>query len=622
MLGCSAPLGVERVRPAKVLDAGQRSALTSDQLSDTSAHILMTNGLRREATERNAALLRDLAADAHDAELLLTLAEVSYLLGMRPNRPARFEHMAVAALASWTALFHHEASLSLYGPQWPLAMQLHNASLAELFHVAGELPRTQSKQTTRQVFGQPIEIDYAWHAEPWAPDTFELLKPMNRYRPHGVRHEHRQYGIGASLLADRTIPRAGSDLLRAKPPHPQYQAVGVSGVMTDVQFAADQPWPPVSFDMQMHNPGRTSTVQIAGRDVPLAANFTTPLVKTLARNEPRRHAGFGGLVAGTHWEDLAGLYMFEPFDAQRIPVVFVHGLISSSLVWAELFNDLWREPEIRKTYQFWYFMYPTGYPFAYSAAALEQELRQVRDMHDPQGKATALDRMVLVGHSMGGLMARRLATDAGEAVWNSFSVLPYEEMVLREQDRRLVERTIFFKAMPEVERVIFLATPHQGSSNANLRLGRLGSRMIRLPPEMVRSAAQMIEANAGHARTPVDPRRPVSTGIDSLSPNSAFIQAMSKLPLASGVHAHSIIGSESEGQIGEHAQHDWSGTTDGLVPYASAHLPQAESELVIPLSDHSVPLHPAAIKEVLRILRAHQASQSQPAVGAILAPDP
>ncbi|MFA9480059.1 esterase/lipase family protein, partial [Phycisphaerales bacterium AB-hyl4] len=468
------------------------------------------------------------------------------------------------------------------------------------------------EQATRHLFGQPIEIDYAWQAEPWQPDTFELFNPMNRYRAYGVQHEHRQYGIGASLLADRTIPRPGSDLLRAKPPQPQYQAVAMSGVMTDVQFAADQPWPPVSFVIRMHNPGRTSTVQIAGRDVPLAANFTTPLVKTLARNEPRRHAGFGGLVAGTHWEDLAGLYMLEPFDPERIPVVFIHGLVSSSLVWAEMFNDLWRDPEVRQTYQFWYFMYPTGYPFAYSAAALEQELRQVRDMHDPEHKAPAMDRMVLVGHSMGGLIARRLVTDAGEAVWNRFSVLPYDDTVLREQDRELVERTIFFQAMPEVERVIFLATPHEGSANADLRLGRFGSRAIRLPPEMLRAAAQMIEANPGHARTPINPRRPVSTGIDSLSPGSAFIQALSDLPLAPGVHAHSIIGSESQGQRDEHGQSDWSETTDGLVPYASAHLPQAESELVIPQSDHSVPLHPAAIKEVLRILRDHRAKASKP----------
>ncbi|MFA9480477.1 hypothetical protein ACERK3_19595, partial [Phycisphaerales bacterium AB-hyl4] len=143
MIGCSASLGVERVRPAKVIGTLQRSALNSNQLSATSTHILTMNSLRPAATERNAARLRELAAETHDAELLLTLAEVSYLLGMRPDRPARFEHMAVAALASWTALFHDEATLSPYGPQWPLAMQLHNASLAELFHAADPLPRTQ-----------------------------------------------------------------------------------------------------------------------------------------------------------------------------------------------------------------------------------------------------------------------------------------------------------------------------------------------------------------------------------------------------------------------------------------------------------------------------------------------
>ena len=82
----------------------------------------------------------------------------------------------------------------------------------------------------------------------------------------------------------------------------------------------------------------------------------------------------------------------------------VHGLISSPLAWIPMLNELLRDPEIQKHYQFILYMYPTGVPIPIAAASLRDSLLEARQMYDPNGRDPAFDRMVLLGHSMGGLL--------------------------------------------------------------------------------------------------------------------------------------------------------------------------------------------------------------------------
>jgi hypothetical protein len=42
-----------------------------------------------------------------------------------------------------------------------------------------------------------------------------------------------------------------------------------------------------------------------------------------------------------------------------------------------MINKLHGDPVVRQHYQFWFYSYPTGYPFAYSAAVLREELDEV-----------------------------------------------------------------------------------------------------------------------------------------------------------------------------------------------------------------------------------------------------
>src|SRR6478735_2175209 len=76
-----------------------------------------------------------------------------------------------------------------------------------------------------------------------------------------------------------------------------------------------------------------------------------------------------------------------------------------------LINSLRDDETIRRNYQFWFYSYPSGYPYPHSAAILRKELDAIEKRFPMQKK------MVVIGHSMGGCISRLLVTDPGEQLW-------------------------------------------------------------------------------------------------------------------------------------------------------------------------------------------------------------
>ena len=103
-----------------------------------------------------------------------------------------------------------------------------------------------------------------------------------------------------------------------------------------------------------------------------------------------------------------------------IPVVLVHGTASSPARWAEMANELLGDPEIGSRYQIWGFIYNSGNPIALSAMRLRESLIAFRKDIDPEGKDPALDEMVVIGHSQGGLLTKMTVVDSGTRFWDNF----------------------------------------------------------------------------------------------------------------------------------------------------------------------------------------------------------
>src|SRR5262249_20575742 len=133
--------------------------------------------------------------------------------------------------------------------------------------------------------------------------------------------------------------------------------------------------------------------------------------------------------------------------------------------------------------------------------------------------------------------------------------------------------------------------------------GRLAAKLVGLPRDLLRTAKELMPAELTGEVT----REPVPSSIDLLSPDAPALQVLAARPRPVGVHFHSIIGRAPPRTVRREITRPFLGNepTDGAVPYSSAHLEAAESEIVVAADHFSVHHHPLAVREVRRILLEH-----------------
>ncbi|HET7228136.1 MAG TPA: hypothetical protein VFJ55_05810, partial [Chthoniobacterales bacterium] len=256
-----------------------------------------------------------------------------------------------------------------------------------------------------------------------------------------------------------------------------------------------------------------------------------------------------------------------------------------------MLNAFWTDPVVRRNYQVWVFNYPTGYPIPYSALLLRRQLEALNKAF-PNHR-----RIVLVGHSMGGIVSRLMITDSrGDKVWRYFFGTSPAQTKFSPESKALLREALIFKPRRDVARVIFIATPHRGSMVAQGPIGRIASSLIRKPLEFVRLGPEIMQASVVQEDPGVMKLKRIPNSIDTLSPSDAFVKIVNALPLAKGVPYHSIIGDRGRG--------DTPNSSDGVVPYWSSHIEGVKSEKIVP-SDHGANQSPQGIAEVVRILKLH-----------------
>jgi pimeloyl-ACP methyl ester carboxylesterase len=338
-------------------------------------------------------------------------------------------------------------------------------------------------------------------------------------------------------------------------------------------------------------PFATDHVDLGGHKLPLAADFTAPLAVGFVSERPDK-LGLIRLLRPEKYADTARLMRLQPYDPGLTPVIFVHGLQDTPASWAPMINALRDDPELRRRYQFWVYSYPSGYPYPYSAALFRQELDGIARAF-PNHK-----RIVLVGHSMGGMISRLMLTDAGDKIWLNYFGKPPAQMPVHGRERQILEESLIFNHRPKVQRVVFMSTPHRGSDLASGWLGRMAAKLVTMPLMVATLPIRAIAAATAEPEEFHLKRMPNS--IDTLSPKNRFVREVDKLPLAPGIPYSSIIGDRGRGDTPQ--------SSDGVVAYWSSHLDGAQSELIVP-SNHSSPLNPQAIAEVERILKLNARSR-------------
>ena len=357
--------------------------------------------------------------------------------------------------------------------------------------------------------------------------------------------------------------------------------------------------------LELYNPLSYQAVQVAGQVVPLETDLTTPLAYFLAHSNLGDITDIIGFVRGDNIRGQTGIRMLAPYQPGKIHVVLVHGLLSSPLTWAPVMNDLQADPVLRERYQFWYYYYPTGAPYLASAAELRRELEQLRNEVDPNHQDAALDNMVFVGHSMGGLISKLMTVNSDDDFWNVVSKEPFDQINLPDSARAELRRTFFFQRESCVTRCIFIGTPHHGSKLSPSPLGRLAVHLVRMPRDLMTVSQDLMKDNPDLQKALHE--RALPTSVDLLKPNAPALELLCARPRPQRVHYHTIAGviSTTSTNFERWLAGDRHDPGDGVVPYKSAHLDNVDTELVVPADHFHVHHHPLAVQEVRRILLEH-----------------
>jgi len=215
-----------------------------------------------------------------------------------------------------------------------------------------------------------------------------------------------------------------------------------------------------------------------------------------------------------------------------------------------------------------------------------------------------LQQMVIIGHSQGGLLAKLTATDTGDKLWRLTSDKSIEDLKIDEPTRQLLRDNLFFKPLPCVKRVIFIATPHRGSYKNTMFVQNLLRRFITLPRELASASAGWLKLQE-QIKLPEGARKGIPTSLTGMGTDNPVLLTLADIPVAPGIKANSIIAIEGNEEPPNGA--------DGVVAYKSAHVDYAESELIV-RSFHTCQNKAPTIEEVRRILleNLHDLAQTTP----------
>ena len=475
--------------------------------------------------------------------------------------------LAQAAHARWLAC-----------PDDVKASQNSYRSVARLVQWLDALPLERRAEACRDA-GLVVEMDTM---DELGLYRFTVAEKVPAYR---LMRCHMRSGIGVPVVAWR--PNDGSDqwdMLR--PPE------GIFAPATAVL----EPGSGGQWRLRFLSPYRRKTVTMEGRAYPLAANFTAPTARIARQAEPLRRTGFRGMLNSSAIARREKLYLMQRYDPKRIPLLMVHGLQSTPVSFSNLTNDLFADPVIYSRYQIWHYHYPTGTPVLQNAAVLRRVLKQTLSTLDPRGRDFATNHLVVLGHSMGGIMTHTLICDSGYRLWDSVITARPEMFACDAKTSSVVHAIFLFEREKRVRRAILISVPHRGSTIADNWLGDLGQTLYRADREVQEAFRSLVENHLDQINPFIV--RLVKDGklssIRTLSANSPALMALAAIPPA--VPFHNIIGQRNRGPV--HAGND------GVVAYSSSHLDGAESEAIVRFG-HETFLHADAVAEIKRILHAH-----------------
>ena len=594
LTGCATPIGADLTTPRNAYIHLHQNALNSGDCSGDALVVLHRYNLESSFAKKPDATLQQLQAIAcadDRRDVLYALCELNYLNADRQSRsvkpgvpPLARNSYFTSAIYAYLYLFgdSREAPPSPYDLRFRAACGFYNRGLAQGLMVnTNALVELNSGR--RETPPGPVEVKFTQPGFPWSLDLVKDFYSADEFIVRGLATRNRDSGLGAPLIVvTRKIGR--------------FEERRRVAATVFLRVSGDaRAWSAGKMDatLELYSTYDATQVEVNGKPVPLQTDTTAPMAQAL-NNSPVWDLGLAQFFSAEGTVK-TGIRLAQPYSPGRIPVVFVHGTASSPVWWAEMWNTLRADPVLRERYQFWAFNYASGNPITYTAGILRSDLMEQVKTLDPDGKDPALRQMIIIGHSQGGLLAKLTATDTGDKLWRLVSQTNIDDLKVDEKTRELLRTNLFFKPLPCVSEVIFIATPHRGSYQNTRFVQRFLNRFIKLSTDLVDASADLLKLK-DTVQLPESLRKGVPTSLNGMATDNPFMLTLAEIPTAPGVKAHSIIAIKGDDQPPNGA--------DGVVKYTSAHVDYAESEFIV-RSGHSCQGNPLTIEEVRRILLAH-----------------
>ncbi len=445
--------------------------------------------------------------------------------------------------------------------------------------------------------------------EKWESQQFDFQVPDLHHAPAGTRQirisEWNRIELTPSLTDPKAAPNPAISLIGIGAPVLLYRpwtknrGAAPDGVSPNgsyrpatalLEFSGGNPR---RVTLKFYSTRDQQEAVIAGKNRALAWDLDTPIKLQLSRGMFAK-IGKMGLLRPDLNEQYSGLFRADAWDPNKIPVVFVHGLDSDPHIWEAAMDGIMADPVLRKRYQVWFFVYSTGAPVPGSAYRLRAALHEMKQSLDPGLRGAGMRNMILIGHSMGGLLTQMQVTDSGNALWDAYFQVPPEKVKIPADDLKAIRDRLFYRPVPWVKRAVFVCTPHRGSRLADLGIVGAMTKLIHAPQQLASLATHLNGDPSALNPQLKNFGGMMSNGVATLKPEHPYYPALASRPIT--VPFHSIIGDQGKGK--------GVNSSDGVVPFWSSHLKEAKSEVFVP-GPHSSTSLPETVTEITRILRLH-----------------
>lgn len=563
--------------------------------SCSSVKVSVKDGHATHEAIKSAEILRDLAGAPPAA--LAVFADGTKKLIQNAKQRELFTPRDAAACYMKAAIDSHRQIASgqeRRGSEAENALvDIHNHALARFVELWMKDPRRGTATVHRfECYGEVFEITLAPDST-YKTGYFDRVVSSLSIQEKGIEPAVRE-GWGAPLVGIREQRPERAEELKHFPKKGMHTPVTLT--MDSVREVKDAEGSVTRATLSLRNPMLEQSITVGSRTFPVSGDFSAPIAAVLNK-QSEALTGLAGFFDANQRAERAGIYLMEPYDPDRIPVMLIHGLISVPMIWRDIVPQMMADPEISKRYQLMVFGYPSGLPIIESADLLRDHLAAIRAKYDPDGNDPLSRNMVVAGHSMGGILTHTLVVDMGDHLWKQFNKeSSLDELPIDEEKKEKLRKLLFYQADPAVQRAFYFSAPHRGAVLAEKGFAGTLSKMAKLPSSLMQESSVLLDPVVCPNVMLAPLQKGLYTSAQSLIPGAPMVAALDLAPYRKGVIYHSVMGDRGKG--------DTPNSSDGVVEYWSSYQAGAASELIVP-TDHGSYKHPRAIAELKRVLREH-----------------